>query len=143
MKEFEFTVNAKAKGKERPRIVRKNGVVRAYTPIKTLEFERLVASEFLSQGGTVFDHKWLSVTITAYFPIPKSTKKADRLQLETGYVPYDKKPDTDNIAKSILDGLNKIAWLDDKQVVNLKVKKFYGTVPKLVIKIREVYANDN
>ena len=34
-----------------------------------------------------------------------------------------KKPDADNIAKIVLDSLNKIAYEDDKQVVELTVIK--------------------
>lgn len=38
-----------------------------------------------------------------------------------------KKPDmdVDNLAKAFLDGLNTIAWHDDRQVVLLHVKKIY------------------
>lgn len=48
------------------------------------------------------------------------------------------KPDTDNIAKSILDSLNKIAYLDDKQVVDLRVRKRYAEVPSVSVWISEV-----
>ena len=48
------------------------------------------------------------------------------------------KPDTDNIAKSILDSLNGIAYLDDKQVVDLRVRKQYSEVPGVSIWISEV-----
>ena len=34
-----------------------------------------------------------------------------------------KKPDSDNVAKIVLDSLNKIAYDDDKQVVELTVLK--------------------
>ena len=48
------------------------------------------------------------------------------------------KPDTDNIAKSILDSLNGIAYLDDKQVVDLRVRKQYAEVPGVSVWISEV-----
>ena len=48
------------------------------------------------------------------------------------------KPDTDNIAKSILDSLNGIAYKDDKQVVDLRVRKQYAEVPSVSVWIREV-----
>ena len=47
------------------------------------------------------------------------------------------KPDTDNIAKSILDALNGIAYKDDKQVVTLSVKKRYDEVPRVSVWIYE------
>jgi len=48
------------------------------------------------------------------------------------------KPDTDNIAKSILDSLNGIAYKDDKQVVRLKVDKYYAEIPSVSVEIKEV-----
>ena len=48
------------------------------------------------------------------------------------------KPDTDNIAKSILDSLNKIAYLDDKQVVDLEVHKFYNEKPCTFVIIQTI-----
>lgn len=48
------------------------------------------------------------------------------------------KPDTDNIAKSILDSLNGIAYLDDKQVIRLTVEKWYAEVPSVSVEIKEV-----
>jgi Holliday junction resolvase RusA-like endonuclease len=35
------------------------------------------------------------------------------------------KEDIDNCAKAILDALNEIAYLDDKQIVELHIKKEY------------------
>lgn len=48
------------------------------------------------------------------------------------------KPDTDNIAKSILDSLNGIAYKDDKQIVSLKVDKYYSEIPSVSVEIKEV-----
>ena len=33
-------------------------------------------------------------------------------------------PDIDNLIKAILDGLNKIAWVDDKQVVEVTARRY-------------------
>lgn len=48
------------------------------------------------------------------------------------------KPDTDNIAKSILDSLNGIAYKDDKQVTRLTVEKRYDEQPSVSVWISEV-----
>ncbi len=50
---------------------------------------------------------------------------------------YMHKPDSDNIAKIILDGLNGIAYIDDNQVTKLKVNKIYGI--KSYIKVKIIY----
>lgn len=138
MKEFKFEVEIVPKGKARPRFVRMGKMVRTYTPKTTSDYEKQIAEEFLMQGGTVFDYPYLEVSIIAYFGIPKSTRKAERLLYETGYVPYPHKPDTDNLGKSVLDALNGVAYEDDKQVVSLRVRKYYGRIPKVIIKIKEI-----
>jgi Holliday junction resolvase RusA-like endonuclease len=45
---------------------------------------------------------------------------------------YIKSPDmdVDNLAKSFMDGLNKIAWHDDRQVILLHIKKIYVDKPE-------------
>lgn len=138
MKEFEFTVEVIPKAKARPRFVRRGKVVQTYTPKSTLDYEKKIAEEYLLQGGTVFDYPYLEMSIIAYFPIPKSTKKVDRLLLETECVPYDKHVDLDNCIKAVMDAVIGIAYLDDKQVVSIKAKKYYGKVARVVIRIREI-----
>ena len=138
MKSFEFIVEGVPKGKGRPRFTTIGGYTRTYTPKTTKDYEALVAEAYRENGGTVFEYPFLDVRINAYFPIPKSVKKSDRLLMGTGFYPHNKKPDCDNIAKSILDGLNGIAWTDDKQVVSLKIKKLYDNVPHVYVRIKEM-----
>lgn len=47
------------------------------------------------------------------------------------------KPDNDNIAKSVLDALNGLAYVDDKQIVELKVNKYYGAEAYVYVKLTE------
>ena len=49
-----------------------------------------------------------------------------------------KKPDMDNIAKIILDSLNGLAYLDDKQVTKLVIWKKYGDIPKVEVNINKL-----
>lgn len=138
MRSFEFEVETIPKAKARPRFVRRGNFVQTYTPKTTLDYEKKIADAYLLHGGTVFDYPYLDMSITTYFPIPKSTKKADKLLLETGNVPYDKHCDLDNLAKSVMDALNGIAYTDDKQIVSLRVRKFYGKTGLVRISIKEV-----
>ena len=48
-----------------------------------------------------------------------------------------KKPDIDNIAKIILDALNKLAFKDDNQITKLEIEKKYGTEEKISVKVEE------
>lgn len=44
--------------------------------------------------------------------------------------------DIDNLAKSLLDGLNGIAWVDDRQVVKLTIEKLF--VPREYHEMMEI-----
>lgn len=43
--------------------------------------------------------------------------------------------DCDNLAKSVLDALEGIAYENDRQVMDLHIKKFYGTEDAVCIRI--------
>jgi Holliday junction resolvase RusA-like endonuclease len=49
-------------------------------------------------------------------PLPKTTNASVSIQF---YIHKGQTPDIDNLIKAILDGLNGIAWQDDKQVVRV------------------------
>ena len=128
-------------GKGRPRFSTVNGHAVAYTPEKTVNYETLVKLSYQQQcAGVKFPEGVpLSVRINAYFPIPKSTSKKKRAQMESGEIRHTKKCDADNIAKACLDALNGIAFYDDSQVCELTVFKYYGEQPRVVISISEVF----
>ena len=48
-----------------------------------------------------------------------------------------KKPDCDNVAKVVMDSLNKLAYHDDAQVVDFQFRKFFSFRPRLVVTIQE------
>ncbi|OMD66023.1 hypothetical protein BSK62_13225 [Paenibacillus odorifer] len=77
------------------------------------------------------------ITADFYYQLPKRTSKANRqLAAEGKYRPVVK-PDIDNAAKGVMDSLNKIAYLDDNQVVGLITNKYYADEPKIVVTIEE------
>ena len=80
----------------------------------------------------------MKAKIIAYYEIPKSTSKKKKQQMLNCEIFPTVKPDTDNIAKSILDSLNGIAYLDDKQIVKLEVEKYYSQAPSTVVMIEEI-----
>ena len=53
-----------------------------------------------------------------------------------------KKPDSDNIIKIILDGLNKVAFYDDAQVCKLYFEKRYAEIPRVKITIKNLKEKD-
>lgn len=64
------------------------------------------------------------VVIEAVFSIPKSWTRAKKAEAAAGKLAPGK-PDIDNILKVVLDGLNGIAYEDDKQVTIVRCKKSY------------------
>jgi Holliday junction resolvase RusA-like endonuclease len=47
------------------------------------------------------------------------------------------KPDADNTAKICCDALNKLAYLDDKQIVDLRIIKEWGERERVEIVVEE------
>ena len=133
---FTFEIVGEPQGKGRPRFSTRGGFVKTYTPEKTASYENFVKVCYLNKyKGQKLDGDIIA-EITAYFSIPKSFSKKKRSEAIEGKIMPTKKPDTDNIAKTILDSLNGIAFEDDKQVVALLVKKIYGEEAKVVVSLK-------
>lgn len=129
---FEIPGEPGAKG--RPRFSNHGGFTKTYTDKKTRLYESLVRDAYFSTIGNPDPiSKEMEVEINAHFGIPKSASKCKRAAMIDGRIRPTKKPDTDNIAKVILDSLNGIAFDDDKQVVKLVVNKFYSEKPHVEV----------
>lgn len=123
-----FYVPGKPVGAARARVVRnKAGGVHAYTPSKTVHFEHMVTT--LARDALAWTGEDCRITgpvevvIVAYFPRPKSRRRA----LDpAGYLHHTSRPDADNIAKAVLDGLRHVMG-DDSQVCCLSVRKCIAT----------------
>ena len=133
---FTFEIVGEPQGKGRPRFSTRGGFVKTYTPEKTASYENFVKLCYLNKyKGQKLDGEIIA-EIIAYFSIPKSFSKKKRLEAIEGKIKPTKKPDTDNIAKTILDSLNGIAFEDDKQVVALLVNKLYGEEAKVIVTLK-------
>ena len=133
---YEFEVPGKVIGKGRPRVNHYTGNV--YTPTRTKDYEELVQQYFLlkyPKFGQIEGR--IKVSIIAYFGIPKNTKKSDINEMLENNISPTKKPDIDNIVKSILDSMNKLAFKDDNQITKLEVEKRYSLEEKIFVKIEE------
>ncbi len=129
-----FTVPGEAKAKARPRVVQGH----AYTPKKTIEYENFVKQCYMIYGNKERLVGPVRARIDIFTKIPKSASKKKRMLMLNGKMRPTKKPDCDNIAKAILDSLNDIAYDDDKQAVEVFIRKFYTDEPRTVIILEEI-----
>ena len=132
-----FTVPGKAVGKQRPRFSRTFAGVRTYTPRKTQEYEDLVRISYRAVSKEKLKGA-IGATICGYFEPPKATSKKQRQKMLSGEVGYTKKIDADNLAKSILDALNGVAYTDDAQVSLLLVYKAYAETARVEVQLKEL-----
>ena len=116
-------IEGKIKGKARPRFNTRTG--HAITPKDTVQYENWVKMCYKEQQATKYLEGPLRALIVAYYKIPKSYTKNRVEAIRRGEEYPTKKPDLDNIAKIVLDSLNKIAYDDDAQIVELTVLKRY------------------
>lgn len=130
-KEVEFVIQGTISTKARPRARIVNGkYAQMYTPKTTANYENLVKVCYQNQTEMYFCDKPLLVEIRAYFLPSDANKK---------YVAHGLRcinhKDLDNIAKTILDALNGIAYIDDKQVCQLNISKSYSYIEKEFVSV--------
>lgn len=128
-KAFKFVIPGKAQPKQRARTCRNKHTGRSisFTPAETVNYENLVKFSFINAGGEIIPEGAISLTIVCNMEIPASASKKKQALMASNEIMPTKKPDLDNIIKSIKDGLNKVAWKDDSQVVCISAIKRYNT----------------
>ena len=134
----EFKIPGKAQAKQRPRTGR-SGIV--YTPKETLVYENYVKmcySDYANQFGWLPYENQVRAEIEVLVAVPKSDSKTKKKAKIEGMIRPAVKPDCDNLAKSILDSLNGLAYQDDKQVVELSIKKYYAENAEVRVRLTEV-----
>lgn len=128
---YSLTIPGDPVAKARPRV----GKFGTFTPQKTKNYETLVKELYFAKHGQTLLEGELKIDLKAYFSIPKSTSKKKRTEMQGGRIRPTKKPDIDNIIKSVTDALNGVAYVDDSQVVEIVAQKYYSDVPRVKIEI--------
>lgn len=118
--ELEFPVEPVPKA--RPRVGKK----RTFTPKRTRDFERMIKDLAKLQMQVSPLDRCIGVEIKFYMTKPKKPSR-----------PYPR-GDIDNYCKSLLDGLNGVAFIDDAQICNLKASKHYSDEPLILVRLREL-----
>ena len=107
-----------------------------YTPKKTREYEEYIKSEWLKCHAEPFEGALYAMLIFGV-PIPKGSRKRQEMSAN-GNIKPTKRPDIDNYAKAVLDGLNGVAYKDDNQIVELYCCKKYAPEPFVEIRLEEL-----
>ena len=71
--------------------------------------------------------------VTFYMQIPKSLSKKKQNELIGQY--HIKKPDTDNLIKTVKDALNEVLYKDDSIICEVEAKKIYSDEPRVEFKL--------
>lgn len=131
-----FSVPGEPVGKARPRFT-KSG--HAYTPAKTRVYESIV------KGEASIAMRWkkqltgaISLSVRAFFPIPKYFTRSIREKALSGELYHQKKPDWDNVGKIISDALNGVVYADDAIVARAEVVKLYSDNPRVEICVKQL-----
>lgn len=139
---IKFTYHGEAVGKGRPRYSRRGEYVHTYTPQKTKNFEDAIRFEFMAsncEAMPVYDREVsLKATVLVGIPIPKSYSKKKQALCRDRFIAPSKKPDIDNILKSVFDALNGYAFADDVQIVRVYAEKVYAEEPFVEVEIDEL-----
>lgn len=128
-----FSVPGAPVAKARPRFTQ-NG--HAYTPDKTRSYEAIVKlCAMKAMKGKKLLTGAISLSVTAFFPIPKYFTKAIREKALSGELWHQKKPDWDNVGKIVSDALNGVVFSDDAKVSRAIVEKRYSEFPRVEVSV--------
>lgn len=126
---IEFTINGECVPKARPRFSKFGHV---YTTPKTRAYENIVKSTAIDNRVPCITTA-LRVELIIYKSIPKSFSKKKRELANEGKIYPVVKPDIDNYVKAVLDGLNGVLFVDDKQIVDFRAVKRYSDSPRVEV----------
>jgi len=119
----------------RPRVTRWS----TYYPKRYTKFKKDMQA-LTSEMETTPSEKLLSVHVDFYIRMPKSWSKKKTEKLANTYCSNNS--DIDNYIKAILDALNGVLFIDDRQVVEIFARKIYSKHSYMVYKHEEIYGND-
>jgi Holliday junction resolvase RusA-like endonuclease len=133
---IEIVLLGQPRGKGRARVSRDGGHVYTPEPTRRYEGELKYAAEQVMRDRLPLDGP-LQVEIKVAVPISPSWSKKRQAAARAGVERPVKKPDWDNFAK-VIDALNLVVWVDDSQIVDGRVRKFYSDKPGMWIRVSPI-----
>ena len=134
-----FTIYGEPVPKGRPRFSTMGKFPVAYTPEKTKNYESEVAMMAKAAMGSSEPLEGaLEAFIYVTFAVPASYSKKRTEACLSGQEKHTKKPDLDNVIKSVIDGMDKIVFENDSQFTSIHATKVYGEVAKVEVLVKQV-----
>lgn len=124
-----FFVHGIPKPKARSRTTRNKhtGKSVTYTPDQTVDWEQSILIQALAHKP---NHPWdepIGIGLQFHLPRPKSLSKKKKWP--------GVRPDLDNYAKSVLDALNGVYYIDDGRICEIVLRKQYSQDPGVEINL--------
>ena len=139
MIQVQYSVPGEPRGKGRPRFAKRGNFVKTYTDAKTASYEDQIRFYALkAMGDSKVIEGAVRVFVSIRMAVPKSYSKKRREACLNGLEAPLKKPDWDNVAKSICDAMNGIIYVDDTQIVEAHITKQYAHQAEVVVLVQEV-----
>ncbi len=132
-----FVVDGKLMGKQRPRVVSRGSFTSSYTPKETVNYEKHVKGCFQEKCEPLKENTALFIEIIIHHEYV-GTSKVKRAKMEELEIVPAKQPDVDNILKIIMDGLEKVAYQRDSQIIGSLAYKKYAVNPSVNVYIWEL-----
>ena len=129
-------IEVRPKPAPRARTVRSkhNGKVHTYNDASYTEYKEVIRLAWKAVNKTKPSSDPIYMKLDFFFKIPKSWNKAKKDSAKW----HISRPDSDNLAKSIKDALNGVAYLDDSQVCFLQVRKQYAQFDGVRIEMEKI-----
>jgi len=108
---------------------------RMYDPKKVRDYKKYIAWETKRQWKKEPLQGAVKIKIDIYRDIQKTESKKNKKLKDEGVIRPTVKSDLDNYLKAVLDAMNKIAYVDDSQIVEINARKFYSYNPRVEIKL--------
>ena len=144
MRRIEMKLMLEPRGQGRVRVASIGGHARAYKAMADAEHERSIATLSEPHRTKVIEGP-VRLEIVAILPRPKNlcgvSKRTGQPLQEPGRRTHIIKPDADNIAKAVMDGM-KAWWKDDCQIQTLVVSKQIAAFceePHYLITVEELW----
>jgi len=138
---LKFIIPGEPCAQGRPRFTNQGGFVKAYDPEKSRNYKsfvKYVATHEAQKQGWLYTELPLRVSVTACLEVPASKSKKFREAAYLGKEYPTKKPDVDNLFKTVTDAMSGILYKDDKQIVQANIEKTYSAPTRLIVEIEVI-----